>query len=353
MASCSIKSIFLFAGPFLLPKAIAYYRSFRASSRAPGLSIRPVPPNVLRVLILLTITALIFLLRSLSIFAPENIFTVTSSRLQTPTDVLFTRLSTLRPLGLNPSDDILRTKINSMESRLLFFQFGPDVITNCQFCSAEDSKYYLYYALPGIFGPHLINLVILSLVTSGLLSGKEGARWRNTATILAAVLAVAEVYLVSTFNHQSNAQAKVLEQITFFHWNMRMYRSIGLATLDALIVWGLWMSSTNRAFIVPPLPAESIEFSLRMLDSARGKMGAVGILRNTINRDENLRERGQDYWRHEVRITRDVMEEREVVDSINNAMVNGLNIANISAEAQQYAENFIMPMQMPGANGAI
>lgn len=113
------------------------------------------------------------------------------------------------------------------------------------------------------------------------------------------------------------------------------------------------MSSTNRAFIVPPLPAESIEFSLRMLDSARGKMGAVGILRNTINRDENLRERGQDYWRHEVRITRDVMEEREVVDSINNAMVNGLNIANISAEAQQYAENFIMPMQMPGANGAI
>jgi hypothetical protein len=226
-------------------------------------------------------------------------------------------------------------------------------MTNCQFCSPEDPKSYLYYALPGILGPHLLNLVILSLVTSGLFTGKESARWRTTATIAAGVLALAEAYLVSTYAYQNNSRAARLEEIEFFHWNMRMYRGLALAGLDSLIGYMLYLSSTNRAFIKPPLPAESIELSLRMLDSARSKMSAMGILRNTINRDEDLRERSQGYWRHEVRLTREVMEEREVVDSVNKAMEsNKINIASIAADAAKYADNVVSPLQnMSGMNG--
>jgi hypothetical protein len=255
---------------------------------------------------------------------------------------------------LTPFDEVLRTKINSLESRLLFLQFGPDVITNCQFCNAEDPKSYFYYALPGIFGPHLLNLTILAIVTSGLFTGKDGEKWRVTATIAAGVVALGEVYLVSTYGYQGNARSTSLDEIDFFYANMRMYRGVALAAIDGLIGLGLYLSSTNRAFITPPTPAENIEVSLRILDSARSKMSAVGILRNTINRDEELRTRTQDYWRHEVRLTGELMEDREVVDSVNNAMTsNRVNIAAITADAATYAENVVAPLQqvLPGNEG--
>lgn len=301
-------------------------------------------------------TAVAFFIRALPAFSTEDIFKITQSRLQIPTDVLFTRLSALRPHGLTPFDEALRTKINSLESRLLFFQYGPEVITNCQFCNAEDPNSYLYYALPGIFGPHLFNLVILALVTSGLLVGKEGEKWRVTATIAAGAVALGEVYFVCTYGYQGNARATRLEDIDFFYSKMRMFRGTFLATIDTLIGLGLYLSSTNRAFITPPTPAENIEVSLRILESARSKMSATGILRNTINRDEELRNRSQGYWQHEVRLTGELMEDREVVDSVNNAMTsNRINIAAIAADAQTYADNVVAPLQqsVPGMNEAI
>jgi hypothetical protein len=352
---CRIKSLLLFFGPILLPKAIAYYRSITAAPSIDGVPIRPVPQRVSRALMVLILTTLAFFLRSLPFFAAENIFKVTQSRLQTPTDVMFTRLAAIRPHGLTPFDETLKMKINSLESRLLFFQFGPDVIANCQFCNPEDPNSHLYYALPGIFGPHLLNLVILAMVTSGLLVGKEGEKWRMTATLAAGAIALGEVYSVSTYAYQANARAPRLEDIDFFYSKMRMYRNAAIAIVDALLCYGLYLSSTNRAFVTPPTTAESIENSLRVLDSARSKIGAVGILRNTINRDEGLRGRSQGYWQHEVRLTGEVMEEREVVDSVNNAMTsNRINIATIAADAAIYAENVVAPLEgIPGMNGAI
>lgn len=50
------------------------------------------------------------------------------------------------------------------------------------------------------------------------------------------------------------------------------------------------------------------------------------------------------------------MEDREVVDSVNNAMTsNRINIAAIAADAQTYADNVVAPLQLsvPGMNGAI
>lgn len=133
---------------------------------------------------------------------------------------------------------------------------------------------------------------------------------------------------------------------------MRIYRNIMLAFLDASIAGLVYLSSTNRMFVTTPLPAESIEQSLRVLDSARSKISATGILRNTINRDEELRTRSQAYWRHEVSLTGELLEDREVVDSVNNALENRLNIATISADAATYAENVFAPL-IPAANVSI
>ncbi len=338
-----IKSLALLFGPMLLPKAIAYYRSVRNSSAVNG-PIRPVPASVSRALTILFVVATISLISTFPIFGPENIFRVTQSRLQIATDVLFTRLQAIRPQGLTEADNNLRSKINSLESRLLFFQFGPDVITNCLFCDPEDPRSYLYYALPAILAPHLFNLCVLAFLTSNMFVGPEGAAWRTTATIGAVGIAAAEIWFVSTYDHQANARATRLADIDDFFWNMRVYRGLAITVLDAVLGWVIYLSSTNRAFVTPPHPAERIENSIRVLESVRSKISATGVVRNTVIRDEGLRGRNQAYWVHEGRLMSEMMEDREVVEGINNALESRINIDKISSDAESYAKNMMNGM---------
>ncbi|TVY30526.1 hypothetical protein LHYA1_G000598 [Lachnellula hyalina] len=348
----TIKSLLLFFGPILLPKAIAYYRSAKASPAVHGVSIRPIPPLVSRALLILFVVACAFFIRTLPFYSPENIFSVTSSRLQIPVDVLFTRLSALRQGGLTNSDNILRTKISSLDSRLLFFQHGPDIITNCQFCSAEDPKSYLYYSIPSILAPHLFNLCVLALVTSGLFAGKEGAIWRYTATIAAAAAVVIDLYLVSSYDQAANAKATRLEDIDTFFWRMRVYRLLGLAAIDGLLGWVLYLSSTNRAFIKPPTTQERVEASTKVLESVRSRLGTMAVLKNTIYRNSELRANNNEYWVREGKIMGEVMEDRDVVQGVNNALGNRIDINSIARDAEAFAQS-IGPSQLQMPNGNI
>ncbi|KAI1846439.1 hypothetical protein JX266_007336 [Neoarthrinium moseri] len=338
----TIKSLLLFFGPILLPKAIGYYRSIRAGPAAQGLAIKPLPPRVLRGLSLLAATALVYLVLSLPPFAPENLFARTQSRLQIPTDVLFTRLTALRPGGaLTPTDSALRAKFVNLESRLLYLQFGPAVLADCPFCNADDPRSYFYYALPALLGAHLRNLVVLSVATSGLLTGHDGSKWRTPAVLVSALAAALDVYLVNSYNHQANSRATRLAELDLFFWSARLYRLAGLALLNSAFAVLLYLSSTNRAFASPPGPAERVEGVTRQLLVAKSKMNALGIVKNTAIRDEDLRERVLAYWRHEGRLMREVMEEREVVEGVQDALANRINIAGISKDAENYALNIL------------
>lgn len=81
----------------------------------------------------------------------------------------------------------------------------------------------------------------------------------------------------------------------------------------------LYLSATNRAFLKAPSTNERIESATKVLEDVRVKLSAVGILKNTIYRDEELRGRNEQYWRSEVRIMGEAMEDREVVEGVNNA----------------------------------
>lgn len=341
----TIKSLLLFFGPILLPKAIGYYRAFRAGPAAQGLSIKPIPPKVQRALFLLGIATVISLVLTLPPFAPENLFVRTQSRLQIPTDVLFTRLTALRPgNALTDTDGALRAKFVNLESRLLYLQYGPSVLADCPFCNAEDPRSYLYYAVPGLLGPHLLNLFVLSVATSGMPTGSDGTKWRTTAVLASAAAAALDVYLVSSYNHQPNARATRLGDMDMFYWTMRLFRLTGLALLDAGFAALLYLSSTNRAFAAPPAPAERVEATTRLLLAARSRLNALGIVKNTSIRDEELRARMLGYWQHEGRLMREVMEEREVVEGVNDALSNRINMAGITQDAEAYATN-ILPLR--------
>lgn len=342
----SLKSILLFFGPILLPKAIAYYRSVRAALPS-GKPICPVPLHVNRALTILFAVSLISLASTLPIFAPENIFALTQSRIQIPTDVLFNRLQSLRPQGLTDFDNILRQKLVSLESRLLYFRYGPDAIASCHFCNPEDPISYLYYSLTAVLIPHIFNLCVIGLVTSGLFVGPKGAIWRMTATIGAITLAIAEIWILGIYNHQGNARATRLEDVDAFFWKLRIYRGVAIAALDALLGWVMYLSSTNRAFVTPLSPSERVEGIMRILESARSKMNATGVMRNTIARDAGLRSRTQAYWVDEGKLMSECMEDREVVEGVNNALENRINIETIAKDADLYAQNLIMAFRRP------
>ncbi|KAK2591002.1 hypothetical protein QQS21_011315 [Conoideocrella luteorostrata] len=336
----SIRSLLLFFVPILLPKAISWYRSIRSSSH--GLPIQPVPPRVRTALGLLFVLASIYLVKTLPVFAPENLFVRTQSRLQIPVDVLFNRVSTFRPGNmLTSTDHALRAKFVNLESRLLYLQFGPQVLAECPFCNADEPKSYFYYALPSILWPHLANLIVIAAMTSPTITGKYGSQWRTLATIAALTIAGLEAYVVGSYKYQSNARALRLPDIEFFYWSMRNYRLLALCALDGVLGWVLYLSSTNRAFVQLPSSSERIDDVTSRLAMARSRLSAIGIINNTAMRDEELRNRCQGYWAHEVRLMREVMEERDVVEGVNDALSNRINIDSVNKDAEAYTNGVL------------
>jgi hypothetical protein len=304
---------------------------------------------MIRAIAILVAVASIFLLRTLPIFSPENIFKTTQSRLQIPADVLFNRLSALRPANtLTTTDLALRAKFASLESRLLYLQHGPAVLATCPFCTSDDPRSYLYYAVPDLLAPHLFNLIIIALATSSLLTGRSSSagRFRAPASLAAVAVAFVDLYWVATYNHTANARALRLGEIDTFFWTARAARYGAIAVVDALLATVLYLSATQRAFVTPPSAAERVEAVARGLGTIKGVVNAAGVVKNTVLRDEELRGRSTAYWAHEVRLMREMMEEREVVEGVNDALLNRIDIRGIERDAEMYAKAVLMP---PGA----
>jgi hypothetical protein len=341
----SIRSLIVILLPILIPKAIGWYRSIRTASKNQAAAVRPAPAGVQLVLVVLGALAAGLLVRSLPFFTPENLFWRTSSRLQIPTDTLFHRVEAFRPDGaLTERDHALRAKFVSQESRLLYLLYGPDIIADCPFCSASEPNTYLYYALPAIIAPHMLNLIALAIVTSTALSGVHGARLRFPATLAAVAIAGFDVYSVGTYNHHANANAKRLEDISMYFWNARILRLVALSALDGIVGFVLWLSSTNRAFVIPDAPAERVDNATRALAAAKSRLAALGIVKNTALRDDDLRGRILAYWAHEVRLLGEVMEEREVIEGVNNALENRINIDSVTRDAEAYTQSLLRPL---------
>ncbi|KAI9872178.1 MAG: hypothetical protein M1830_001997, partial [Pleopsidium flavum] len=279
VSTATLQTLLFTVVPLLIPRLISYYRTLRASTTSQSVPIRRVPPKTRRALNLLFISATLALLSTLPYFAPENIFTLTSSRLQTPTDVLYTRLVAIRPL--TTADDLLRPKLISVESRLLYMTHGPTTLATCPFCSSAEPTSYLYYSLPTLALPHLLHLFILGLVTSSTFTSRSAKyKWRTPATLAALGLATLDVYTLSTYDYKLNTRAVRADDIDAFHWRMRTYRGLAIALIDTLLAYGLYLSSTHRFFVTPPSLSQNLETTTRVLEATQRKLGAVGIVRN-------------------------------------------------------------------------
>ncbi|KAI9849579.1 MAG: hypothetical protein M1838_000121 [Thelocarpon superellum] len=346
MVSWSTLQTLLFTlAPLLLPRLISYYRSMRSSAASTaGISVQRAPVSAKRAFNVLFVSAALALVSTLPYFQPPNIFLQTQSRIQIPTDVLFTRLSALHPLSA--TEEALQQKLVSFEARLLYFTYGPDPLAHCRFCNSDDITSYLYYALPSILIPHLVHLVFLGLATSTLIcGGREPAKWRTVATCSSIFLALMEIYCVGSHNHKLNTAAQRVGDIDFFHWDVLTYRGLSIAVTDAVLAGLIYLSSTNRMFVTPLTTAERLEVSTRMLEAANSKLHAAGVTRNAIFRDETLRRKTAAYWDVEGRVTRELFEEREVVEGIRAAL-GRVDVASIGLEAGRFADTLVGGVQL-------
>jgi hypothetical protein len=311
----SIISILVWVGPWLLPRAIAFLRSVRASSHP--VSIRPAPPGIRLSLNLLYAVVIAYLVATLPYFSPPNIYHDTSSRLAIPTNVLFNRLNAVRQGNLTPLDITLKDKFSEASSAfgLLYAAYGPYVVANCPFCSSDDTSTYTTYALPAIFAPHLFHIFFLGLVTSSFISGVEGSRWRMHATVVGISLALLECFLVMRNDYKLNSTKIQLKDVDFFYWKLRIWRLLAFAGLDAIFGWVLWLTATNRWLVKPPSVYQQLTDTLVTLHSMHGKYATLSRMRNAILRDDELREASMAYWAREPRIMEEIHQNREVIDA--------------------------------------
>lgn len=303
---------------------------------------RPLSPASRSLLNVLFVTAVLALLSTFEFFTPENIFTLTSSRLQTPTDVLFNRLSKFREL--TPTDEILRRRLNTKEGRLLYATYGPKPLTECTWCTLDDPNTFLFYALPSIALPHLLHIAVIGIVTSSFFS-RHGVIWRTQATIAGVGLFLAEIYMVgiSSSDQTANTIAKTSQEVMWTHWRLALYRGIGMALLDAILGYAVFLSGTGRwtVGLEGQRLEESLEGVAKALETVAARLHADNMLRQTVVRSKDLREKMADYWANEESLGKEIMQDEEVQQVRMSVAAGKINMDRLEDEASKKSEGMM------------
>lgn len=159
-------------------------------------------------------------------------------------------------------------------------------------------------------------------------------------------IALADCYLIDTYDWKANARVPRPEDLDQFYWRMRTLRGIAICIGDAALATLLWAASTNRIFVIPPSGGERMEATIKVLENARARLGAVGIVRNVLVRNESLRRDGEVYWRKEGQVMGEIMDEREVVEGVRNALSERISMTQVEEDAKKYAEGIVAGPQV-------
>lgn len=324
----------------LLPKAIQYYRSFR---NRPASKIQPLNRQTSYALWILLVTGLIALLSTLSIFSPENIFLKTDSYPLTRSQILLTRLSKFNPPTESQERLVQILEDGGKFAAQLYAQYGPDVLLNNPLSLPDQlnsGRWFLLYAAPSILVPHLLHLFALGAATSGFISGKEGARWRNIAIVAGLAIIGLEFYLIQTYDLAANTRGAKPREISYIHWTVRTWRGVAIATVDAVLGLMIWLQATGRAFVTPDSPVEATAQQIKHLETLLQKIGTLGIARNGTMRDAGLRGKVNDYWVKEQEAMTDILQQPEVVQA-QRQVVASKDMGAVSRDAAQYVDRLL------------
>lgn len=259
--------------------------------------------------------------------------------------MILTRLRALRPL--TAEDELLRKFLDAggLEARLLYAKYGPKVVLGCPFGEVGEAWGWLLYALPSLVGWHLVHLVLLGLATSEVVCGRDAAGWRTIAVIGGAGLAMVEVWAVAGYDDATNLRSARVGEIDFLYWKSLVWRGVGVAAFDAVLGWVIWLQGTGRGFVQRKNLGERVGDQVRLLESVLGKARGLGIIRNGIGRDREMRSVLERYWLKDEEVMRDVFEEPEVVSAQRRALAQA-DIGRIGSDAEKYVDGVLSGVQV-------
>jgi hypothetical protein len=222
------------------------------------------------------------------------------------------------------------------------------VLATCTFATPGDldaGRTFFFYAIPSLLTPHLLHLLALGITTSGLLSGKEGTRWRTVAAIAGIVLGAAEVAFIANYDNKHNARSTRLNEVDFIHWKMQIWRGLAIAALDGILGWVIWLQATGRAFLTPPTASERIADHGKVLEGLLSKARGLGVIRNATFRDNGMRGQVNRYWVKEGEVMKDVFEQPEVLEAQRNAL-RRIDMMRVGREAEVYIDSILGGVQI-------
>ncbi|KAM5455669.1 hypothetical protein MaudCBS49596_001570 [Microsporum audouinii] len=345
-----IKALSIFFAPILIPKAIALFRSVHShiTNRPP---LQALPPLASRALNILFFSTALFLALSLpsgsnilsnNSFGTNDIFKLTSSRFNTPTELLFSRLRRLggRYEVESEHDLTLKKLFSSPTARALYLQLGPEPLIACPFCSLDSSITYLFYYLPfNTLVPHLFHFLVIGIVTSSSIVGPKVARWRNKFLIGSVALLMIELCVIlratsplfslstNTPSGQRNKWTQIYSHYpdapASLHVRLITLRPLAFTLFDVICAALIYLSATNRLFYTTTTRAEQaqqlVSISATAMLNSVSRLQAVSVVRNTIARDLELSAVYDAYFQKK-RNDEWVWREEEVVEAVAKVM---------------------------------
>jgi hypothetical protein len=90
---------------------------------------------------------------------------------------------------------------------------------------------------------------------------------------------------------------------------------------------------------------ERVAEQTRLLEGMLGKARGLGIIRNGVGRDREMRGVLERYWTKDEEVMRDVFEEPEVVQAQRKALAS-VDIGQIGADAEKYVDGVLGGVQV-------
>ncbi|KAK6339133.1 hypothetical protein TWF696_009911 [Orbilia brochopaga] len=330
----TIQTLLFLVGPLVLPKIIGLVRAARIG-KSPK---KDLDYRTKLGLNILASAAVLALFSSLPYFQVENIIKLTGARLLlTPNDVLTRRLESLRQRDLSTDDLRLLHVLRTREGRLIYAAYGPQALIQCSWCTFSDPASYLYYSIPTIAIPHIINIATLGLITSSL-SSKSAKQLRIHATIAGLGLALGEFALLFNFDVLRNIQAVTPGDTNWLHWRLLTYRGLGIATIHLVFGVIIYLNATGRYGFGGTSDLERMEEISKSLDVGLANVRTGLFIKSASTRSVTTLSNVLDFWRNEASNRQFIVDETEVTRS---QLMERMDIGSINEEAFKFTSNLM------------
>lgn len=357
----------------------AYYTTKSPKYKA---RIHPLSVRNTRILALLLASAVLLLLvyRPLAQAAAVNVFQLTDARLQTPGEVIASRMRALyagdgansaanggvnaglctaaaharMPWALRSavqgasaaSWDRLFARLATLEGRVLYTGYGLGPLLHCDFCRTDAPWTFFLYALPTQAAPYLLNLLLVLAVTRGpraVLTTTQAAQWSALFAALTLVVAGLDLGISYTFPTSGLAMAnrRAVSRDTAV-WLVRMaagYRAYALAALDGALAAAVWLAGSGRAWdnsFTEDGYYRSTQRAVQALDLAVQRLRISTMLHSqVIARNGEFRAAYEQWGENEQVFDQKLRDTEQVRDARKSAQQRKAAILrNVEAEAQ-------------------